>query len=169
MNPEHDPCSPYYDPTGPYASGPAKSEEECAEIKRNKEAEAADRKQKMLARAATNKAAEHARKLQISQHNANMDLMMNVANGIIPYESLTDAQQYGYDIYIQMHGDMGPNRYNRRNNTGNTGLPPMKRGRNMNLSGGSAFSFTRLFSSKKSGSKRKSSSSRKSKRTQKRC
>ena len=40
------------------------------------------------------------------------------------------------------------------------------------LTGGSAFSFTRLFSSsrkQKSGSKRKSSSSRKSKRTQKRC
>jgi hypothetical protein len=38
MNPEHDPCSPSYDPTGPYSTGPAKSENECKALREQEQA-----------------------------------------------------------------------------------------------------------------------------------
>jgi len=75
-------------------------------------------------------------------------------------------QQYGMDVYFELspyEQDAFAN-WRKEQQAGTQGR--------MNQTGGSAFSFTRLFSSsrkQKRGSKRKSSTSRKSKRTQKRC
>jgi len=116
---------------------------------------------------------EHER--QQAQHDNKQDIEALIANIIEDpdiYYKLADTQKYKLDAYAHSQHLSFTNFPDYLKDTsyglGYTGINLSK----PHMTGGSAFSFTRLFSTsrkQKSGSKRKSSSSRKSKRTQKRC